>query len=363
MKWSRVFEAPIADPPVVDGSEALIAERADPFVMKLKDTVVSLDLQNGDTRWTFSGANNPGAYSMRQVIDVQASPKYWAIAIRYVMDPHPEEFITVLDRATGQTVYNADADWLWNIAISDDALYHVDSRLSLRRVDLTTKGVHWEEFWRHSHGSRGLFFVDPWLYEFDVERYVNVHRPISGQLVMTGTLSITPARWDVLVRDSYAVVRSQDYGVALFDLQSLSTRWTTMVSYLMARHTNAFWDLPSMSATADSIYLFDARNNLMRIDLLTGKVIWTTPSFGIEAMSRPMAMQGVVYGFYADGTLRAFTESNGSSMGTVMRVPLWYWKGTDNKEWRDLVGGLGGAGDTLVLTTGCRTVYAIQRGP
>jgi hypothetical protein len=101
----------------------------------------------------------------------------------------------------------------------------------------------------------------------------------------------------------------------------------------------------------------------MRIDLLTGKVIWTTPSFGIEAMSRPMAMQGVVYGFYADGTLRAFTESNGSSMGTVMRVPLWYWKGTDNKEWRDLVGGLGGAGDTLVLTTGCRTVYAIQRGP
>lgn len=200
IKWSRVFEAPIADPPVVDGSEALIVERADPFVMKLKDTVVSLDLQNGDTRWTFSGANNPGAYSMRQVIDVQASPKYWAIAIRYVMDPHAEEYITVLDRATGQTVYNTDADWLWNIAISDDALYHVDSRLSLRRVDLTTKGVRWEEFWRHSHGSSGLFFVDPWLYEFDVERYVNVQRPISGQLVMTGTLSVTPARWDVLVQ-------------------------------------------------------------------------------------------------------------------------------------------------------------------
>lgn len=78
-------------------------------------------------------------------------------------------------------------------------------------------------------------------------------------------------------------------------------------------------------------------------------------------MSRPVAMQGVVYGFYADGTLRAFAEAGGAPMGVVIQVPLWYWTGTDNKEWRDLVGGLGVTGDTLVLTTGCRSVYAVQQ--
>ena len=78
-------------------------------------------------------------------------------------------------------------------------------------------------------------------------------------------------------------------------------------------------------------------------------------------MSRPVVVHGLVYGFFADGTVRAFSEADGTSLGIAMKVPLWYRKWTDPDEFLDLVGGLGVAGDTLIVTTGCRSVYAIQR--
>ena len=74
-------------------------------------------------------------------------------------------------------------------------------------------------------------------------------------------------------------------------------------------------------------------------------------------------MQGRIYGFFSDGSVRAFSEADGQSTGIVMTIPLWYRRYDAPTQFRDLVGGLGISGDTLIVTTGCRSVYAIQRAP
>jgi outer membrane protein assembly factor BamB len=184
--------------------------------------------------------------------------------------------------------------------------------------------------------------------------------------VATATLGATPIIGDVLIQDNLALVRSwYGYeGVVSFDLETFELKWATAVPYLIENRSNTFLHgIPTMAVTPDSVYLFDAQDNLLRINLLTGKIIWTAPSSGVQAMSRPAANHGLVYGLFADGTLRAFSEVDGSSIGVVMKVPLWYWRSTDTKEWRDLVGGLDIVDDTLIVTTGCHNVYAIQHEP
>jgi outer membrane protein assembly factor BamB len=116
-----------------------------------------------------------------------------------------------------------------------------------------------------------------------------------------------------------------------------------------------------MTVSHDSIFLFDSRDNLLRLDLATGKPLWSRSSAGVEPLSRPAVIGELVYGLFADGTLRAFSKTDGSPINTAMNVPVWYWTRSDKKEFRDLVGGLGVSDDTLIVTTGCRSVYAIQR--
>lgn len=78
-------------------------------------------------------------------------------------------------------------------------------------------------------------------------------------------------------------------------------------------------------------------------------------------IARPAVVEDLVYVLYADGTLHAFAQSDGAEAGIVMRMPLWYWRRTDTEEWHDLLGGLDVTGNTLIISTGCRNVYAIQR--
>jgi hypothetical protein len=69
-----------------------------------------------------------------------------------------------------------------------------------------------------------------------------------------------------------------------------------------------------------------------------------------------------VYGLFADGAVRAFSVADGSPIGVVTQIPIWYRKSSDEiREFLSLDGGLGVSGDTLIVTTGCRSVYAIQR--
>lgn len=176
------------------------------------------------------------------------------------------------------------------------------------------------------------------------DKHVYQYDPLSGSLVASTVISSAPTPGDVLIQDHQAVVRSwYGYeGVILFDVDAFAPKWATKVPFLIGNTPTTYWgDIPSMSLAADSIYLFDAMDNLLSLDLSTGQVKWSVPRKEQEALSRPIATHGLVYGLFADGTLRAFSETNGAQVGIVMKAPVWSWTGTDREEWRDVVGGLG----------------------
>jgi outer membrane protein assembly factor BamB len=258
------------------------------------------------------------------------------------------------------------------MAISDDALYDSFSASqdmfgspTLRRVDLPAGATRWTLPW-DSRGSNGLSIFNNRLINF-FENEVRQYSTLDGTPVATAEMGIYPIYSDVLIQDQTVVARSQNLlhpekeGVQTFDLRDLTQKWFVEISYRHQKGSNAFWgDLPSIYVTPDSIYLFDKQDNLLRLDLQTGNTIWSTASPGPQAMSRPVVMNDQVYALFADGTVRSFSEEDGAPKGVVVRTPIWYRKDTDNKAFRDLVGGLGVAGDKLIVTTGCRNVFAIQ---
>ena len=255
-------------------------------------------------------------------------------------------------------------------ALSDDAIYHLSFGCALNRVDLPTGTKRWHN--PDTAVSWGALLVNGGeLYSIGFNRNVYHYDPVAGRLIQTGTLGAGPGSNDFIVQDGILILRSwyeeQGYvGVTAFDLRTMSKQWAVPVNYPPGQKSNAFGqgDMPTMTSTSDAIYLFDDQNNLFRIDLATGRTLWRVHSSDTEAMSRPVVIDGLVYGLFADGTVKAFSVSDGSTIGTAIKAPLWYGRSTDDaQEWRDLVGGLGVSGDTLIVTTGCRSVYAIQRAP
>ncbi len=373
--WQKVFEQPIARPPVVDAGQMLLIERADARLRTLQDAIVAVDPQTGDIHWNIVEAKDPIPYVSRYVIGIQYSPKYWLLSFRYMKpegssNPPSMQYELVVDRQSGKVVYDSGANaagTATTVAIVDGALFdHYSSSGGvfayeyMRRVDLSMKQVHWMQAWG-ARGVRGMVVVDGSLYVFadNIERY----DPSDGHLTASTKFDLYPGLGDLIFEGNLAVVRSER-GIGVFDLPSFSGMWHTQTGDRPGGGSNAFkGDIPSLSVTPDSIYMVDAQNTLSRFDLHTGKLIWQVSSPGPQAMSRPIAMNGMVFGLFADGTVRAFTEADGASIGIVAQSSIWYRPPSDTLESLDLVGGLGVAGDTLIVTTGCRSVYAIQRAP
>jgi hypothetical protein len=378
--WQKVFDDPIARPPLVDGSQAVLVERADPDPRSMKDIALIVDVQSGAVQWKIVDAKQPIPFVSRQVEGVKASQKYWLFFIRYLKPegmPNPPalQYELVVDKQSGHVVYDSGPNMTGSAmttAISDEALFDnygsepgVFAYEYMRRVDLSFGAVRWMHVW-DSRGTSEMFAVNGSLYVFadNIERY----DLMDGKLTASTNFDLRPILGDLILKDQWVIMRSEDFmspqkeGVDIFDMQSFSPLWHAHVDFLPDKGSNAFWgNIPSMTVTPDSIYLFDKQDTLLRLDLQTGKQNWQAPSPGPQAMSRPVAASGLVYGFFADGTVRAFSEADGTQLGIAMKVPLWYLTRTDTREWRDLVGGLGVSGDTLIVTTGCRSVYAIQR--
>ncbi|HET7089514.1 MAG TPA: PQQ-binding-like beta-propeller repeat protein [Anaerolineae bacterium] len=363
MVWQQVFEHPIALPPEVTDTQLILLERADPFPGEFRDTVWVLNPQTGAVLWRFDGADN-AALPVRWIKNMAWSQKYIAVNVHYQKGLRfeiPEEYLVVLDRSSGEVVYTEQVHVL-GMTVSDGAVYYRGEWRELNRVDLPAGEHRWRMPWKGSF-PRGDFVIGSWLYSFNLDRNVYKLNAADGALVATATLGIPPILGDVLIEDQRAVIRSERDGVVLFDLQALRPRWATHVDYLIAKDSNAFWgDIPSMTLTPNALHLFDAMDNLLQVELASGHIVWRIPSPGAQAISRPIVFHDLVYGLYADGTLRAYSAADGSPVGTVMKVPLWYRIRSDAWAWRSLVGGLDATSDTLIATTGCRSVYAIQRG-
>ncbi len=384
LKWQKTFDNRIARPPTVDGSQMILVERADARPATMQDTLLAIDPQTGNLLWKIVDASNPVSYKARHVLSIKSSPKYWLLLIQYVkpdnMDtPNPVQYELVVDRQSGKVIYDSGANISGsasNLVIADDMLidYYeggqgVFASPFLRRIDLPNGTIDWMNRW-DSRDSRGMFAINDSLLVF---YHDTVHRynAIDGTLGITASLGIYPIDNDVIIQDNLAVARSEYgldptlEGLAVFDLQAFARKWFVPVTYRYQKGSNAFWgDIPSITVTSDSVYLFDEQDTLLRFDLQTGQQLWKTSSPGPQAMSRPVVMQGLVYVLFADGTVRAFSEADGSPVSVVARTPLWYWKDTDEtREWLDLIGGLDVADNMLIVTTGCRNVFALQRAP
>lgn len=359
--WQYTFDNPLALPPIIDGSQVALLERVDPIPNQYKDIVWMLDAATLAMQWHFdSGA----ALNLTDHwIDLTSwSQKNFAIVVH---DSHaPREFVIVFDRTTGQVVYQAELQAL-EMAISDDALFYRSGERRLYRIDLPSGKQRWKDS-RTDYIWHGLYPSGEWLYAFvglsTPQDSLNIlkYRADSGALV--DSVESSPM-FDIMARESQGIGLTGT-GVGLFDLSSLTTAWETDLGshFTTINDSNAFWDNPSRVTLAqDAAYLFDARRNLVKIALTDGKIRWTVPFSDVEPMSKPAALAGVVYGFFSDGTVRAFSDTDGSQLGSVMKVPLWYWTKGDGKPFRNLVGGVGAANDMLIVTTGCRSVYAIQR--
>lgn len=372
LMWQKVFEGDIARPPMVDGSQLILLERIDPLLpeTRFRDTLWVLDSQTTATQWKFGDAQ-----LHRHITHFKLSPKYMALVVR----DHPastassssdavNEYPLVLERLSGREIISDTTIGIE--ALSDDAIYHLSFGRALNRVDLPTGTQRWHN--PDTAASWGALLVNGGeLYSIGFNKSIYHYNPMDGHLVEAGTLGAGPGSNDFVIQDDILILRSwyeeQGYvGVTAFDLRSMSKQWAVPVNYPPGEKSNAFGegDLPTFSTTSNSIYLFDTQNNLLRIELATGRTLWRVFASDAEAMSRPVVIDGLVYGLFADGIVKAFSASDGSTIGMAMKVPLWYWRSTDDaQEWRDLFGGLSVSGDTLIVTTGCRSVYAIQRAP
>ena len=369
--WQRIFDNPIAEPPVTDGSQMLLIERADPRPATMHDTVLAVDPQTGQTQWTYADANEPEPQVARKVLEILSSSKYWLLLVQHVKpdslpNPNPVQYEIVIDRQSGSVIYDSgalDSYPLHAMALSDEALFDYYDSGFLRRVDLPAGTTRWQVPLT-GLGPRGMLAVNKNLYVFRSE--VQQFNTLNGSLVASTILSATlPA--EVMAHGSLAIVRNagvSDQGIEVFDLPRMSPVWVGYVDYHPGRGTNAFWgNIPAMAITPDSIYVFDAQDALWRIDLHTRKVVWQINSPGAETLSRPVVINGIIYGLFADGMVRAFSEVDGKPLGVVAQTPLWYWGYTNTQAFLDLVGGVGAVDDTLIVTTGCRNVFALQRVP
>ena len=326
----------------------------------MHDTVLAIDSQTGQIQWQYADANEPEPQVARKVWEILASPKYWLLLIQHV-ETGPVQYEVIVDRQSGRVIYDSGAMLGFPIhamAISDEALFdHYDGQF-LRRVDLPTGITRWYVPLEIRHPN-GVLAIDKSLYVF--ESGIQQFDPMDGHLVASVALSVTLPT-DVLAHGSLAIVRNarlEEQGIEVLDLKQMSPVWDGYVDSRSGRGLRG--DLPVLTVTPDSIYLFDAQDTLWRLDVHTGKVLWQTSAAGSEALSRPAVTNGTAYGFFADGTVRAFSVADGKPLGIVMLTPIWYWGGENTEEFLDLFGGLGVAGDTLIVTTGCRSVYAIQR--
>jgi outer membrane protein assembly factor BamB len=358
--WQHTFDNPLALPPIIDGSQIALLERADPIPNQYKDTVWMLDAATSKVQWHFDSST---ALNLTDHwIDLTAwSPKYFAVVVH---DSHaPRELVIVFDRTTGQVAYQVQLQAL-EMAISDDALFFRSGERRLYRFDLPSGKQRWKD--SRTDLKQGLYPAGEWLYAFvgvtDPQNGLEILKYKADNGALVNSVVVSPV-YEVLAKDSRGLGRTGS-GIALFDLTNLTTNWETDLGshFTTINDSNAFFDNPSrVTLTQDAVYLFDAKRNLVKVTLADGKIAWTVPFSDVEPMSKPAAAAGVVYGFFSDGTVRAFSEVDGSQLGTVMKVPLWYSKDGDGKPFRNLVGGVGVANDTLIVTTGCRSVYAIQR--
>ena len=374
--WQRMFEYQIARPPVVDGRQALLIERADARWTSIQDNVVLVDAQTGNIQWNDIEAKDPIPHVSRDVLSIQYSPKYWLLLLRYMKpegSPNPPsmQYELVVDRQSGKVIYDSGANATGSattMALGGDVLFDhfsgsggVFAYEYMRRIDLSMGQAHWMQAWG-AYVARGMVVVDNNLYVFADEK-IGRYDPSDGHLIASTKFNLYPSLGDLIFEGNLAVIRSER-GLGVFDLQSFSGVWRTLAGDRPGTGSNAFGnDLPSMFVTLDSIYMFDAQNTLSRFDLHTGKLVWQVSLPSPQAMSRPVVMNGLVFALFADGTVRAFAETDGAPAGVVGQFPVWYWTSTDTREWLDLVGGLGVSDDTLIVTTGCRSVYAIQRAP
>jgi outer membrane protein assembly factor BamB len=382
--WQKVFDNRIARPPVVDGSQMILVERSDARPATLKDTFLALDPQAGNLLWRVTDASNPVPYIARHMLSIKSSMKYWLLFIQYVnpdaqSTPPVVQYELVIDRQSGKVVFDSGLNVSGSassLALTDEMLIdYYDGRGGvfagplLRRVDLPNGTPRWTNRW-DARDSNGMFAINDSLlvfYQDGVHRY----NALDGTLEITASLGIFPISNDVILQDNLAVARSQNLldptrtGLAVFDWQAFVQRWFVPVTYRYQQDSNAFWgDIPSITVTSDSVYLLDKQDNLLRLDLHTGEQLWQAASPGPQAMSRPVVMQDLVYALFADGTIRVFSVADGSPVGVVTRTPLWYRQSSDEtRDFHDLIGGLGVADDMLIVTTGCRNVFALQREP
>jgi hypothetical protein len=362
LAWQHTFENPLAFPPITEGSQFALIERADPIPNLYKDTVWMFSATSSAAQWRFDGG---AALNLTEHwIELTAwSPKYFAAVLH---DSHnPREFVLVFDRLTGKVVYQSELQAL-ELAISDEALFYRSGERRLFRIDLPSGNQRWKDS-RTDYLKQGLYPSGEWLYAFigviSTQNSLNILKYNADSGVLVNSVEVAPVS-EVLASDSKGIGRANGGYIALYDLSALTTVWQTNFEgqYPIRDDSNAFWDNPSrVTLTQDAVYLFDAQRNLVKIALSGGKVMWTVPFSDVEPMSKPAALAGVVYGFFSDGTIRAFSDGDGSQLAVVMKVPLWYWRREDAKPFRNLVGGVGVANDTLIITTGCRSVYAIQR--
>ena len=319
------------------------------------------DAATASMQWHFDGS---AALNLAEHwIDLTAwSPTYFAIALH---DSNaPREFVIVFNRLTGQVAYQAELQAL-EMAVSDDALFYRSGERRLYRIDLPSGNQRWNDS-RTDYIWQGLYASGERLYAF-----IGITSPQDGLEILkyradNGTLvnsvKVVPV-YEVLAKGLQGIGRTGT-GIALFDLSNLTTTWETDLGshFTTINDSNAFWDNPSrVTLTQDAVYLFDAQRNLVKITLTDGKIAWTVSFSDVEPMSKPAAVAGIVYGLFSDGTVRAFSEADGSQLGNVMKVPLWYWRRGEAKPFRNLVGGVGVANDLLIVTTGCRSIYAIRR--
>lgn len=363
LAWQHTFKGPIAFPPTTERTQFALIERADPIPNLYKDTVWMFDTAAPTAQWQFDSS---AAFNLTEHwIELTAwSSKYFAVVVH---DSHaPREFVVVFDRVTGRVVYQVQLQAL-EMSISDDALFYRSGERRLYRIDLPSGKQRWKDS-RTDYLKQGLFPSGEWLYAFvgvtQPQDSLGILRYKADDGTLVASAEVAPV-YEVLADNTSAIGLTAS-GVARFDLSSLTTAWNTDLGshFTTINDSNAFWDNPSRAMfDKDAVYVFDAQRNLVKISLSDGKITWRIPFTDIEPMSKPAVLSGTVYGFFSDGTVRAFSTVDGSQLAEVMKVPLWYWKRGDAKPFRNLVGGVGVANDTLIVTTGCRSVYAIQRAP
>ncbi|MBI5567160.1 MAG: hypothetical protein HY870_19840 [Chloroflexi bacterium] len=173
--WQKVFEHPIARPPVVDGGQMLLIERADARPKTLQDTILAVEPQTGGIQWNYSDAKDPIPHVARDVLSIQYSPKYWLLLLWYLNpegapNPLSMKYEIVVDRQSGKVIYDSGANATGSattVAISDEALFDHYSNSGgvfayeyMRRIDLSFGAVRWMQVWG-ARGSRGMAVVEP----------------------------------------------------------------------------------------------------------------------------------------------------------------------------------------------------------